>query len=65
VVSFRAIIEKVLKLSGKKLEIVVKEPGLGQEYSGDNSLLLKELKGFSFTPFAESIKQLYEYYERL
>jgi len=61
--SFKIITEKILKISGKKLDIKIKTKGLGREYSGDNSLLLNELKDFEFSPLDESIKALYKWYE--
>ncbi|MFH1362086.1 MAG: NAD(P)-dependent oxidoreductase, partial [bacterium] len=62
-VSFKTIANKVIDVSGKKLDVIIKEPGLGLEYSGHNALLLKELKGFKFTPFNQAIKSLYEWYQ--
>lgn len=63
VYDFKTIAEKIIEISGKKLEINIKTEGLGREYSGDNSLLLKELKDFEFIPIDESIKALYGWYE--
>ncbi len=63
VIDFQSIAEKVVKFSGKNLEIKIKNKGLGQEYSGDNSLLLNELKGLSFKPTDEAIKELYEWFK--
>jgi len=64
VLDFKTIAEKVLKISGKKLDIKTQTEGLNQEYSGDNSLLVKELKGFKFTPIDEAIKALYDWYDK-
>lgn len=61
-IDFKTIAKKILKISGKKLEIEIKKKGLGKEYSGDNTLLLKELKGFEFTPIDVSLKSLYDWY---
>lgn len=60
---FKTIAEKVLKIAGKELDIVIKTRGLRKEYSGDNSLLLNELKDFKFKPIDESIKELYDWYD--
>lgn len=60
---FVTLAEKIIKISGKRLEINIKTECLGKEYSGDNSLLLKELNGFEFIPIDESIKALYDWYE--
>lgn len=58
----KTLAEKVIKISGKKLEIIVEKDGLNREYSGDNSLLLGELKIFEFSPIDESIEDLYNWY---
>ncbi|MBU4348985.1 NAD(P)-dependent oxidoreductase, partial [bacterium] len=63
VYDFKTLAEKIIKISGKRLDINIKTEGLGREYSGDNSLLLKELKDFEFTSIDESIKALYDWYE--
>jgi len=61
---FKILAEKIIKISGKKLNINIKTEGLGREYSGDNSLLLKELQNFKFTPIDNSIKALYDWFEQ-
>jgi GDP-L-fucose synthase len=61
---FKTIAEKILKISNKKLEIIIKDKTPGIEYSGDNSLLLEELGGFDFTPLDEALKTLYNWYEK-
>ena len=63
VYDFKTLAEKIIKISGKRLDINIKTEGLGREYSGDNSLLLKELKDFEFSSIDESIKALYDWYE--
>lgn len=60
---FKALAEKIIKISGKNLEIITKIKKLGAEYSGDNSLLLSELKDFKFTLIDESIKGLYDWWD--
>jgi GDP-L-fucose synthase len=64
VIDFKTIAEKIIKFSGKNLNIFINEKELGKEYSGDNSLLLNELKNFKFSSFDESIKSLYEWYDK-
>jgi UDP-glucose 4-epimerase len=61
-ISFKTIAEKVLKISGKKLDIEFKNEGVGKEYSGDNTLLMSELRDFEFTPIEDSLKFLYGWY---
>jgi UDP-glucose 4-epimerase len=64
-IDFKSIAEKIIKISGKKnLKIRVKLKGSGREYSGDNTRLMKEIKGFKFTSINQSIKVLYEWYEK-
>jgi nucleoside-diphosphate-sugar epimerase len=56
-------IAKVINETGHfKSEICVLNEGMNTEYSGDNSRLLKEMRGLKFTPYKEGIKQLYDYY---
>lgn len=57
------IAEEVKKISGKPLKIEIEKQELGREYSGNNKLLLSDMKGFSFTPIKKSIKKLYEWYD--
>ncbi len=53
----------VAEVSGRNPDMIVREPGMGTEYSGDNSRLLTALGGFRFTELRESIGRLYEWYE--
>jgi GDP-L-fucose synthase len=62
-IDFESVAKRVRGLSGKDLKIKIKEKGMGQEYSGDNSLLLQELGAFEFTPIDESLKYLYNWYK--
>jgi len=63
IIDFETLAEKIIKISDKKLDIIIKTEGLGREYSGDNSLLMNELKNFKFTSIDESIKTLYDWYD--
>jgi UDP-glucose 4-epimerase len=63
-IDFETIAKKILVISGKKLPMEIKTPGFGLEYSGDNSLLLKEIKNFKFTPLDKSIQELYCWYSK-
>jgi GDP-L-fucose synthase len=58
------IAERIIKLSGKRSEVIVKNPGFNTEYSGDNSRLQKEMH-FEFTPFDVALKELYGYYKSI
>ena len=57
--SLAEIINSVAKL---KSEIKVTNPGMNNEYTGSNLRVLKELRGFNFTPYENGVKQLYAYY---
>lgn len=54
----------IIKISGKKLKIKVKEKGLKKEYSGDNNKLLKTIGKFKFIQIESAIKELYNWYLR-
>ncbi|HUI41527.1 MAG TPA: NAD(P)-dependent oxidoreductase [Terriglobia bacterium] len=58
-----ALAKMVAEVSGRQPEIVVREPGLGTEYSGDNARLLADMGGFTFTALTESVGELYRWYE--
>lgn len=62
VCDFKSIAGKIIKISGKKLSVEIKQKELGKEYSGDNTLLLKEIKDLKFAPIDQSLKTLYHWY---
>lgn len=62
VIDFESIAKKIVKISGKKSKIKIIQKGLGGEYSGDNTLLLKKIKKFKFTSIDDSLKDLYNWY---
>jgi GDP-L-fucose synthase len=53
----------VAEVSGRNPEMIVREPGLGTEYSGDNARLMTAMGGFQFTEMRESVGRLYAWYE--
>ena len=61
-VELKTLAEKVRRISGKDVPIIIKNDGMGVEYSGDNSRLKKEISGLKFTPIDEAIKKLYDWY---
>jgi len=61
-IDLTAFARKVIRASGKDLPIVVHEPGLGDEYSGDNRRLMEEVPGLQFRSHDESINSLYRWY---
>jgi len=62
--SFEELTELVLTISGKRLPVEVKEKGFGGECSGDNTLLLNEIKDMEFTNIETAIRKLYAWYEQ-
>ena len=63
IIDFKTLAEKIIKISGKKLDINIKTEGLGKEYSGNNTLLMNELKDFKFSSIDDKIKDLYNWYD--
>ena len=62
-VKLSALAKIVAEVSNRNPEIVVREPGLGPEYSGDNGQMLADMGRFQFTDFTQSINELYRWYE--
>ncbi|MBO7672453.1 NAD-dependent epimerase/dehydratase family protein [bacterium] len=60
-VSLLEIAQTVNEISDFKSEIIVKNPVMNYEYTGDNSLLMKNIPSFSFTDIKDGIKKLYDY----
>lgn len=63
-IDLSTIANKVLNISGKNLEILIKERGLKKEYTGNNARLLSEINNIKFTHIDTSIKTLYDYYSK-
>jgi UDP-glucose 4-epimerase len=59
----RELAELVLVTAGKELPVVVANPGLGVEYSGDNARLRAELPALALTPVEEAVRRLRGWYE--
>ena len=59
---YSTIAEKIIKISSKDLDIQIQSEKLGQEYSGNNSLIVSELGDFKFTSIDKSIKIMYDWY---
>jgi UDP-glucose 4-epimerase len=62
-VELESLARMVLEIHGKPLGIVVDQPGMGPEYTGDNSRLRQEIDGLSFTDHREAVHRLYRWYE--
>jgi nucleoside-diphosphate-sugar epimerase len=60
---FMALAHWVRETSAKPLGIIAKTPGMGLEYSGDNTRLLSELGEFSFTPMPQAIAAVYQWHD--
>jgi GDP-L-fucose synthase len=43
-------------------EIIVKNPGLNNEYSSNNTRIINEIGPFAFTPHEQAIRELRDYY---
>jgi UDP-glucose 4-epimerase len=56
------VAEIIKKETQSTNEIQVLNPGLGKEYTGDNTGLLAEIGEFTFTPLEQSICDLVSYY---
>jgi UDP-glucose 4-epimerase len=57
----KTLAAKVVAASGKPLEILVRNSGLGNEYSGDNTRLAGEIPDFRFRDMDDSITRLYRW----
>ena len=60
-ISLLEISEIVNEISDFKSEITIKADSLGNEYTGDNEILLKEIPDFKFTDIKDGLKIFYEY----
>lgn len=60
-ISLLEISEIVNGFSDKKVEIIIKNPVMNNEYTGDNTLLKKNFPSLVFTTAKDGLKKLYEY----
>ena len=60
-ISLVEIAEIVNKISDFKSEIIIKEPKMKYEYTGDNQRLREFLPDFEFTSYEKGLKKLFEY----
>lgn len=60
-ISLENIAKIVQKFSDKNIQIKIKIPELNNEYTGDNSLLLKNYPELEFTEIEHGLKKLFEY----
>ena len=63
-ISLAEISVLVNEIGGFKSPISAQQPGLANEYTGDNSILRAALPGFKFTSYEEGFKQFYNYLKK-
>lgn len=63
-INILSIAKKINQIAKNKSEIIIKNEGLNNEYTCDNSRLLSELKRLNLTNFDISLKKLYTWYEK-
>jgi nucleoside-diphosphate-sugar epimerase len=61
-VALTEIAHLVAEISARNPPIVVRQPGLAPEYTGDNSRLLAETGGWEFHEPRRCIRKLYHWY---
>ncbi len=61
-IELQTVATMVREISGKQLDIKTDTPGMGTEYSGDNSRLRSEFPQIKFTPFRRAVEKLYAWY---
>lgn len=59
------IAEKINTIAEEQYKVIIRNSGLNTEYSGDNTRLLEELKGFNFTSFDDAINDLFSWYKTI
>lgn len=59
------IAKEINNIAKDKSKIIVKNRGLQNEYTCDNTLFLKTIKSFTFTDFKTSLDELYNYYKSI
>lgn len=59
----RVLAELVKKHAGRDIDIVLRQQGMGLEYSGDNTRLNNEMGRLPFSPLSDSVGKLYRWYE--
>ncbi len=64
-INLLTIAKKINEIADNKSKIIVKNKGLNNEYTCDNSRLKKELRGIYFTDFDETLINLYNWYKSI
>ena len=60
-VSLLEIAEIVKSFENNKVDIIIKNKVMNNEYTGDNSILLSEFPNIQFTDIKQGLKNLYNY----
>ena len=63
IIDLLSLAKIVVKVSGKKLKIKIKNKGLKKEYSGSNKRLIETIGNYDFTSPGSAIKKLYQWYQ--
>ena len=61
-ISLLEIAEIVKSFENNKVDIIIKNKVMNNEYTGDNSILLSEFQNIKFTSIKQGLKKLYNYY---
>lgn len=64
-ITLSQIAQTVNEISGNESKIVINNPVMNDEYTGDNSRLIEELGGFEFTSYLQGLKKYYNQYRQL
>lgn len=62
-VELKTLAQMVVQVSGRDVPILIKAPGMGPEYSGDNARLRETFPGIEMTPLDKSLAELYAWYQ--
>lgn len=57
------IAKMIQNIGNNNSKILIKEKGFSNEYTCDNSALMREMQSFRFTPMEKSLKDLYLWYK--
>ncbi|MBO7612151.1 MAG: NAD-dependent epimerase/dehydratase family protein [Elusimicrobia bacterium] len=64
-ISLSEIAEIVNGFENNKVDIIIKNKIMNNEYTGDNTLLLSEFPNLNFTDIKQGLKKLYNYYKQI
>jgi GDP-L-fucose synthase len=64
-ISLLEIAEIVNGFENNKVDIVIKNKTMNNEYTGDNALLLSKIPNMNFTDIKQGLKKLYNYYKQI